>query len=129
MFTIEKIDGEWCPPGCIVMWFCCGLFLTDFLPQGSTINSTQYYSTLVTLQKAIKSKRQDLLTQQIILLHDNVSCETLMTLKNSVGKWWNIHWTVWICHPVTSTSLNLLRENYEDTFSFDDEVKKSALPQ
>ncbi|GBM90548.1 hypothetical protein AVEN_20553-1 [Araneus ventricosus] len=45
--------------------------LVDFLPQGSTINSTQYCSALAKLRKAIKSKRPGLLTQQVILLHDN----------------------------------------------------------
>ncbi|GBM98457.1 hypothetical protein AVEN_185984-1 [Araneus ventricosus] len=57
---------------------CRGPLLIDFLPQGSTINSTQYCSALTKLRKAIRRKRPGLLAQQVILLHDNarahVSC-------------------------------------------------------
>ncbi|GBM71713.1 Histone-lysine N-methyltransferase SETMAR [Araneus ventricosus] len=64
---------------------CRVQLLIDFLPQGSIIISTQYYSALTKLRKAIKSKRPGLLTQQVILLHDNarphVSRETQPTLQ------------------------------------------------
>ena len=65
---------------------CRGPLLIEFLPQGSTINSAQYCSTLTKLRKAIKNKRPGLLTQGVILLHDNarphVSQETQRTLNS-----------------------------------------------
>ncbi|GFU07338.1 histone-lysine N-methyltransferase SETMAR [Nephila pilipes] len=61
-----------------------------FLPQGSTINSKPYCSTLMKLRKAIKSKQPDLLTQQVILLYGNsrphISRETKTTLQNFLWK-------------------------------------------
>ena len=64
---------------------CRGPLLIEFLPQGSTINSAQYCSTLTKLRKAIKNKRLGLLRQGVILLHDNahpyVSQETQRTLN------------------------------------------------
>ncbi|XP_035227713.1 histone-lysine N-methyltransferase SETMAR-like [Stegodyphus dumicola] len=47
-----------------------GPLLIEFLHQGSTINSAQYCSTLMKLRQAIK-KRLGLLTQEVILLHNN----------------------------------------------------------
>ena len=54
-----------------IFFDCRGPLLIEFLPQGSTINSAQYCSTLTKLRKAIKNKRLGLLSQGVILLHDN----------------------------------------------------------
>ncbi|GBL79465.1 Mariner Mos1 transposase [Araneus ventricosus] len=110
---------------------CRGPLLIDFLPQGSTINSTQYCSTLTKLREAIRSKRPSLLTQQVILLHNNVrshvSHETYTTSQK-------FRWEV-LEHPPYSPDLSpcdfhifgpLKRALQGTRFHSDDEVKEAV---
>ena len=48
-----------------------GPILIEFLEHRKTINSDVYCETLRSLRKSIKSKRPGLLTEGVILLHDN----------------------------------------------------------
>ena len=48
------------------------MLLVDFLPRGETINSSPYCETLKKLRCAIENKRRAMLTNGIVLLHDNV---------------------------------------------------------
>ncbi|GBN22449.1 Histone-lysine N-methyltransferase SETMAR [Araneus ventricosus] len=124
-------DDDCTESDAFIFFDCRGPLLIDFLHQGSTINSTQYCSTLTKLRKAIKSKRPGLLTQQVILLHDNarphVSRETQTTLQN-------FRWEV-LEHPPYSPDLSpydfhifgpLKRALQGTRFHSDDEVKKAV---
>jgi histone-lysine N-methyltransferase SETMAR len=49
---------------CTVFWDRQGVLLVEFLPQGTTINSSVYCETL-------KNKRRGMLSATTLLLHDN----------------------------------------------------------
>ena len=53
---------------CTIFWDRQGVFLIEFLPQGTTINSAVYCETLQKLRRAIQNK---MLSATILLLHDN----------------------------------------------------------
>jgi hypothetical protein len=50
--------------------------LVEFLPQGTTINSTAYYETVKKLRRAIQNKRRGMLTRGLVLPHDNARPHT-----------------------------------------------------
>ncbi|GBM58477.1 RNA-directed DNA polymerase from mobile element jockey [Araneus ventricosus] len=54
-----------------VFWDRQGILLVEFLPRGETINEVQYCETLQKLQGAVQNKRRGILSQGIVLLHDN----------------------------------------------------------
>jgi len=56
---------------CTAFWDREGVLLVEFLPQGATINSAVYCETLKKLRRAIQNKRRGMLSDTIILLHDN----------------------------------------------------------
>ena len=56
---------------CTVFWERQGVLLVEFLPQGTTINSTVYCETLKKLRLAIQNKRRGMPSVTILLLHDN----------------------------------------------------------
>ncbi|GBN45050.1 Histone-lysine N-methyltransferase SETMAR [Araneus ventricosus] len=112
----------------------CHQYTPESKKTRSTINSTQYCSTLTKLRKAIKSKRPGLLTQQAILLHDNarpyVSRETKKNKKNLQ----NFRWEV-LEHPPYSKDFSpcdfhifglLKRALQGERFHSDDEVKEAV---
>jgi hypothetical protein len=43
----------------------------EFLPQGSTINAGVYCDTLKKLHRVIQNKRRGMLSQGVVMLHDN----------------------------------------------------------
>jgi Transposase. len=49
-----------------------GVLLVDFLPHGNIINSLAYCETLKKLRCAIQNKRRGMLSNGIVLLHDNI---------------------------------------------------------
>jgi histone-lysine N-methyltransferase SETMAR len=54
----------------------CTVFFWEFLPQGTTINSTAYCETMKKLRCAIQNKRRGMRTHGLVLLHDNVRPHT-----------------------------------------------------
>ena len=56
---------------CTVFWDRQGVFLVEFLPQGTTINPAVYCETLKKLRCANQNKRHGMLSATILLLHDN----------------------------------------------------------
>ncbi len=88
-----------------------GPLLVEFLERGTTINAQRYQATLQNLRGAIKSKRPGMLSNGVILLHDNARPHTAnavqMTLSSFGGKRWNIHRTVQTFHRVTFMFLDL----------------------
>jgi histone-lysine N-methyltransferase SETMAR len=57
---------------CTVFWDRKGVLLVEFLHQGSTINTGIYCNTLKKLRRAIQNKRCGMLSQGVVMLHDNV---------------------------------------------------------
>lgn len=69
---------------CTVFWDRKGVLLIEFLPRGETINRETYCQTLKKLRRAIQNKRRGMLTDRVVLLHDNVRPHTeLVTPKIS----------------------------------------------
>lgn len=56
---------------CTVFWDRKGILLVDFLPRGDTINAERYCETLRKLRRAIQNKRRGMLSEGIVLIHDN----------------------------------------------------------
>ena len=56
---------------CTVFWDKKGGLLVKYLPKGETMNAARYCKTLRKLRRAIQNKRRGMLSQGIVLLHDN----------------------------------------------------------
>ncbi|GBO32761.1 hypothetical protein AVEN_133640-1 [Araneus ventricosus] len=59
-----------------VFWDRHGVLLVDFKQRGTTINAVTYGQTLRKLRRAIQNKRRGMLTERILLLHDNARPHT-----------------------------------------------------
>ncbi|GBM20788.1 Histone-lysine N-methyltransferase SETMAR [Araneus ventricosus] len=66
---VRKIMGS-------VFWDRHGVLLVDFMQRGTTINAVVYGQTLRKLRRAIQNKRLGMLTEGILLLHDNARPHT-----------------------------------------------------
>lgn len=54
-----------------IFWDWRGVLLIDFMPRGDTINANAYCETLKKLRRAIQNRRRGLLSNGVILVHDN----------------------------------------------------------
>jgi hypothetical protein len=54
-----------------VFWDRKGVLMVEFMQQGTTIMSEVYCETLKKLCRAIQNKRREMLTSNVVLLHDN----------------------------------------------------------
>ena len=79
-----------------------GPLLVEFLGQGMTINAARYCSTLDALKAKIKSKRPGLLTQGVILLHDNARPHLARTTVATMAKF---RWEI-LKHPPYSPDMS-----------------------
>jgi hypothetical protein len=61
---------------CTVFWDRQGVSLVEFLPKGTTINSTACCETMKKLRRAIQNKRRGMLPRGLVLLHDNAGPHT-----------------------------------------------------
>ena len=71
-----------------VFWDMKGVLLVEFQEHGRTVTAASYCSLLKRLKAAIKNKRPGLLTQGVLLFHDNARPHTAhMTLEaiNNLG--------------------------------------------
>ncbi|GBO31089.1 hypothetical protein AVEN_227311-1 [Araneus ventricosus] len=59
-----------------VFWDRHGVLLVDIMQRGTTINAVAYVQTLRKLRRAIQNKRRGMLTEGILLLHDNARPHT-----------------------------------------------------
>ena len=84
-----------------VFWDREGVLLLDFMEPGATITSGTYCSTLQKLRKAIRRKRQGLLTKGVVLLHDNARPHTAqLTVRRLAEYGWEV-----LPHPAYSPDL------------------------
>ncbi len=64
-----------------------GVVMSEFLPQGETINADVYCATLRRLKESIRKKRKDLwVGQQFLLHHDNASPHTAAPTLALIGE-------------------------------------------
>ncbi|GBO28860.1 Histone-lysine N-methyltransferase SETMAR [Araneus ventricosus] len=59
-----------------VFWDRHGVLLLDFMQRRTTINAVAYGQTLRKLRRTIQNKRRGMLTEGILLLHDNARPQT-----------------------------------------------------
>jgi hypothetical protein len=62
-----------CKIMCTVFWDRKHIMLVEFLPQGSTINVGVNCDTLKKVRHAIQNRRCGMLSQGVVMLHDNAS--------------------------------------------------------
>ena len=67
-----------------IFWDCEGVFLVNFLPCGTTINSPYYASLLHWLRSSILKKRRRKLKRSVQLLHDNASVRKSNIAQTSI---------------------------------------------
>ncbi|GBN25186.1 hypothetical protein AVEN_247191-1 [Araneus ventricosus] len=80
-----------------VFWDRHGVLLVDFMQRGTTINVIVYAQTLRKLRRAIENERRGMLTEGILLLHDNARSHTAAqtrALSESFG------WEILDHHPL-----------------------------
>ncbi|PNF14668.1 hypothetical protein B7P43_G11440 [Cryptotermes secundus] len=76
--------------GKVMMTFffdCKGPLLVEFLEHGATISAQRYEDTLQKLRRAIKSERPGMLSNGIILLHDNARPNTANCEQYATDIW------------------------------------------
>ncbi|GFV88195.1 histone-lysine N-methyltransferase SETMAR [Trichonephila clavipes] len=74
-----------------VFWDRRDVFLVNFMPQGTTINSGAYCTTLWKLRREFQNKRRGKLSRGVLLLHDNARPHTShMTRKLIEYFGWNV---------------------------------------
>ncbi|GBN91789.1 Histone-lysine N-methyltransferase SETMAR [Araneus ventricosus] len=61
-----------------------GILLVEFLPRGETINAVRYCETLRKMWLAIQNKRRGMLSQGIVLLHDNTRPHSAGVTQNLI---------------------------------------------
>jgi hypothetical protein len=54
----------------------------EFLPRGSIINAGVYCDTLKKLRHAIQNKQRGMLSQGVVMLHDNVRPHTAAAMQD-----------------------------------------------
>ncbi|GBO06860.1 hypothetical protein AVEN_53044-1 [Araneus ventricosus] len=64
-----------------VFWDRHGVLLVDFMQRGTTINAVAYGQTLRKLRRAIQNKRRGMLTEGILLLHENARPHTAAQIQ------------------------------------------------
>ena len=69
-FRVQKSAGRFLAS---ISWDQDGILLTDYLPEGQSINAEYYSSLLVQLKDILKEKRHGKVTKGVWFLHDNAS--------------------------------------------------------
>ncbi|UYV84765.1 hypothetical protein LAZ67_X003375 [Cordylochernes scorpioides] len=85
----------------IVFWDCKGVLLADYLPPNTTVNAARYCEVLTKLRAAIKRKRPGLLSQKVLLVHDNACPHAARTTQTLLE---NFKWEIFT-HPPYSPEL------------------------
>ncbi|KAJ4436885.1 hypothetical protein ANN_17017 [Periplaneta americana] len=115
-----------CKIMCTVFWDRKGVLLIEFMPRGETINRETYCQTLKKFRCTIQNKRRGMLTDGVVLLHDNARPHTARDTQNLISKfgWKQIY------HPPYSPDLDLsgfhLFLHLKKFLGGDDEVKTAV---
>ncbi|GFQ77981.1 histone-lysine N-methyltransferase SETMAR [Trichonephila clavata] len=64
-----------------VFWDAQGILLIEFMTRGATISSEVYCHTLKKLKRAIQSKRHDLLSSGVVILHNYARLNTAVRAR------------------------------------------------
>src|SRR5579862_8085227 len=84
-----------------VFWDHRGPLLIEYMEKGKTVNAEQYCNTLDKLRKVIRKRRPRLLSDGVILLHDNATPHTAAHTR----EWLDLHnWEI-LEHPPHSPDL------------------------
>jgi histone-lysine N-methyltransferase SETMAR len=70
---------------CTVFWDRKGILLVEFLPQGSTIEAGVYCDTLKKLRYVIQNMRHGMLSQSVVMLHDNACQHTAAATQDLIA--------------------------------------------
>ncbi|GBN18853.1 Histone-lysine N-methyltransferase SETMAR [Araneus ventricosus] len=70
-----------------VFWDRHDVLLVDFMQRGTTINAVAYGQTMRKLRRAIQNKRHGMLTEGILLLHDNARPHTAAQIRALFDSW------------------------------------------
>ena len=84
-----------------IFWDRQRILLTEFMAPGTTITSEVYCETLNKLRRSIQNKRRGMLTEGVVLLHDNARPHTAAS-ANALIKLFN--WKIFD-HPPYSPDL------------------------
>ena len=107
-----------------------GSFFVEFLEHRGIITSNVYCETLQSLRKSIKSKRLELLTESVVLLHDNACphASRVTHVKRAKFKWEQLD------YPSYSLNMSpcdfhvfgpLINHLKSQSFKSDDELKEA----
>ena len=97
-FKTEKSAGKIMAT---VFWDVHGMLLTDFSPQGATINSDAYIATLKRLKARIRRVRPNLDMESVLFHHDNARPHTSARTRETIT---SFGWTT-LPHPAYSPDL------------------------
>jgi hypothetical protein len=78
-----------------------GVLLVDFTPRHAMMNASYYQDILNGLKEAVCHQRPGLLSQGVLLLHDNTQPHIACTAVNLLNTW---HWEI-LPHPPSSSDL------------------------
>lgn len=115
-----------------IFWDSRGVLLIDYLERGHTVTAERYCGTLRRLREAIRRKRPGMLSEGVILLHDNARPHTARQTQDLLQ---TFKWEVWNHPPPYSPDLApsdyclfpKLKEHLSGTrFSSDSDVKTAA---
>lgn len=84
-----------------VFWDCEGVLLVCFQKHGETVNATSYCAVLRELRDSIRRKRPTLLTDGVLLLHDNARPHVARATQETIRQ---LNWEV-LDHPPYSPDL------------------------
>jgi histone-lysine N-methyltransferase SETMAR len=70
---------------CTVFWDRKAFMLVDFLHQGSTISAGVYCDTFKKPRHAIQNKQRGMLSQGVVMLHDNARTHTAATKQDPIA--------------------------------------------
>lgn len=114
-----------------MFWDMYGLLLVEYTPRSATVNAVAYQATLKKLKEAIRRKRPGLLSQGVLLLHDNARPHIARDTRNLLDSW---HWEI-LPHPAYSPDLapsdfhlfpKLKKHLRGQRFHSDDDVKEAV---
>ena len=74
-----------------IFWDSCGVILIEYLERGHTVTADRYCATLTRLRDAVRRKRPGMLSNGVILLHDNARPHTARQTQELLQKFkWEI---------------------------------------
>ncbi|GFU27625.1 mariner Mos1 transposase [Trichonephila clavipes] len=79
-----------------IFWDSCGTILIDYLERGQAINADRCCATLTRLREAIQRKRPGILSEGVILLHDNTRPHIAQATQELLRRF---RWEIWSHTP------------------------------